>query len=458
MKFSSASLIYGVLSIVEAASSSAPIYVFDNDVFDNQSPQSSNRPSPVTPESTRLILSKRLGLSQHHCLQNVDQATLQQVNDFGGRPQHLLNDEGPDPAKLVIMVEGVEDVQDIFPMGSISPSLEITSPPTSSANKQLMKDLISQSTHKFSNGGYCSVEIGSQSKYFHGGLNGVRPSNGACAIDNDFFKSFTLSRTMESLEDFAKILKFGLFEYTGLDSISVLHITALEIIAKEKGVLSGAYKEAVNMLAEAFSTLATDAANGMQESTVILMPLSTRNAKRSSNEYGVYKLPTRSVLPPQQKPEAFLSESPIPEASSLSTSDFHPSQPQTLKASVIAEGIIPVCHASLNSCMAATSNCTGRGECYKKYGADKGASGSSECYSCRCSKTIRTNPDGSIKTTEWGGAACQKKDVSMPFFLLAGFTITMVAVLSWGIGMLYSMGSEDLPSVIGAGVSGPRAK
>ena len=63
-----------------------------------------------------------------------------------------------------------------------------------------------------------------------------------------------------------------------------------------------------------------------------------------------------------------------------------------------------------------------------------------------------------MKTVHWGGPACQKKDVSMPFFLLAGLTIGLIAVVAWGIGLLISIGQEDLPSVIGAGVAGPRTQ
>ena len=46
----------------------------------------------------------------------------------------------------------------------------------------------------------------------------------------------------------------------------------------------------------------------------------------------------------------------------------------------------------------------------------------------------------------------------MPFLLIAGFTIVMVATVSWGVGLLFSIGQETLPSVIGAGVAGPRAQ
>jgi 1,4-dihydroxy-2-naphthoate octaprenyltransferase len=48
---------------------------------------------------------------------------------------------------------------------------------------------------------------------------------------------------------------------------------------------------------------------------------------------------------------------------------------------------------------------------------------------------------------------CQKKDVSVPFWLLAGFTIGIIGVVTFAIGLLYSIGEEKLPGVIGAGVS-----
>jgi len=60
--------------------------------------------------------------------------------------------------------------------------------------------------------------------------------------------------------------------------------------------------------------------------------------------------------------------------------------------------------------------------------------------------------------TYWGGPACQKKDISVQFWLFVGSGIILAFLVSAGIGMLYSMGSEELPSVIGAGVSGPVRK
>ena len=59
---------------------------------------------------------------------------------------------------------------------------------------------------------------------------------------------------------------------------------------------------------------------------------------------------------------------------------------------------------------------------------------------------------------QWGGGACEKKDVSVPFLLFAGFGTAMFAVVAGAIGMLYSMGSQDLPSVLAAGVGGVGAR
>lgn len=229
-----------------------------------------------------------------------------------------------------------------------------------------------------------------------------------------------------------------------------------QAIARKEGTGSKTYAQAEETLARTFQLLAEQSQT--RESTIILMPPSTRNAKRSPNPYGAYEGLGRSNVA-RQRPEEPLSEVPVSEASSSpSVHESWPSQPQTLKASAIAEGIIPVCHSSRASCAAATNNCTGRGECYLKYRSSGGDAARSDCFACGCVATVRENKDGTKKTTHWGGPACQKKDVSIPFFLIAGFTVAMVATVSWGIGLLFSIGEETLPSVIGAGVTGPRAQ
>jgi hypothetical protein len=97
-----------------------------------------------------------------------------------------------------------------------------------------------------------------------------------------------------------------------------------------------------------------------------------------------------------------------------------------------------------------TNGCSDHGSCYKAH---------LNCYKCKCGTTVvREYANGGKKTVQWGGNACQKKDISVPFILFASFGILMTTLVAGGIGMLYGMGAKDLPSVLGAGVSGPRAQ
>jgi hypothetical protein len=114
--------------------------------------------------------------------------------------------------------------------------------------------------------------------------------------------------------------------------------------------------------------------------------------------------------------------------------------------------LAPVCHASNSSCSEATNNCSGHGSCYLK-----SSSGDAQCFACRCQATVRTKSDGSKQKIYWGGSACQKEDISSPFFLIAGVSVLAIVLVTSAVGMLFSMGSEELPSVIGAGVGGSKA-
>lgn len=175
------------------------------------------------------------------------------------------------------------------------------------------------------------------------------------------------------------------------------------------------------------------------------MPTIPKNSKRSATSlYGSYK---KGLSSRQQQPEEPLSSPST--ASSLSSPKVVPLQAST---SPLPRGILPLCHPTLQSCIATTNNCSGHGTAYKK------SSGAIDCFACKCSKTVLTDDEGRVKTVYWGGPACQKKDISVPFFLLAGLSIALVGAVTWGIGLMASIGQEDLPSVIGAGVAGPRAQ
>lgn len=66
--------------------------------------------------------------------------------------------------------------------------------------------------------------------------------------------------------------------------------------------------------------------------------------------------------------------------------------------------------------------------------------------------------DGTIKTAEWDSVASQKVDVSTSFFILAGISLLLLTVISWGITLLFGIGQEELPSVLSAGVAAHRSQ
>ena len=113
---------------------------------------------------------------------------------------------------------------------------------------------------------------------------------------------------------------------------------------------------------------------------------------------------------------------------------------------------VPICFNSKEACQNGTNSCSGHGKC-------KASVANKNCYSCKCHSTVvHTNKDGSEQRWSWGGNACEKKDISTPFWLFASFGIFMTALIAGGIGLLYGMGSEELPSVLSAGVGGPSAR
>ena len=143
-------------------------------------------------------------------------------------------------------------------------------------------------------------------------------------------------------------------------------------------------------------------------------------------------------------------ESPL-DLPPASTADFE-AQPSIPFAAKSLASKIPSCFTSKSACENATNSCSGHGSCSASLVNKK-------CFQCKCQSTVvRTNPDGSVQRWSWGGLACEKKDISVPFWLFATFGVAMTSLIAGGIGLLYGMGSEELPSVLSAGVGGPRAQ
>lgn len=192
-------------------------------------------------------------------------------------------------------------------------------------------------------------------------------------------------------------------------------------------VLSAANVKKLQALAQA----------GTMETAIVLDPSSTSRAS-ANGELRRREIKTEKVL--SQNKGVATPEPAIEET----TPDFKPHSFVAKKT-----GPIAACFNSQNSCETATGNCSGHGVCSNKYGPDA----SKACFACHCLATTEKNAQGKNSRYHWGGAACQKIDVSTPFWLLAGFTIVMVGVVGFSINLLFSVGEEKLPGVIGAGVS-----
>lgn len=190
------------------------------------------------------------------------------------------------------------------------------------------------------------------------------------------------------------------------------------------GLMLSQNKDFINT---SFERLTKFASKAEMNVLVILMP----ESRRGSGSYGSYARPSQKKLSSRQQfeePMAEFVDHQVQETAKSSSSHNN---------NTLIKTTLPVCHASLDSCISSTNNCSSAGACYKKY-----TSGSADCFACKCEA-------GSGR----GGSACQKRDISGPFWLIFISSLVLVGLVSWGIGMLYSIGDEKLPGVIGAGVS-----
>lgn len=210
--------------------------------------------------------------------------------------------------------------------------------------------------------------------------------------------------------------------------------------------------------------------SGEIEITLVLLPESSRSSKL---KYWTTTAPRSKLVSSEElrmlRARKAQSESVMLEEDSSSSSnkknDAVPSSHEWVATAPIA---IPACFQSFNSCVTQTGNCSNHGGCVDKYAHNSGRaaktaqkSGAASCFVCHCYSTLNRPDDGKtgLSTTQWAGNMCQKKDVSAPFWLLTGFTVTLIGIVTFSIGMLFNVGEEKLPGVIGAGVSGvSRAK
>jgi hypothetical protein len=404
MKLSWGFILSSLYCSASAAGRAAHVYVWDPAA---KSPET-QAPS-VSPEAARLILAQRLGVSKFHAIK-PDEAIFRQINEFGGRPAPLFGEtEARNDAHALLWIEGVEDVKALVSDSKEFSEFIISNPPPALANTQLIEDIILQAE---------SLPAKADPKQ-HTYNTHIRN-----------YELLNLVQEPNAPNDYLTILRADL----------------------------GVNNDAVPRLASTISQISQLAKQQGSSLTIVLMPRSLVNTKRSTNPYGAYELPA-AMEGRSETSEALLtppSSEPSAGAPNISLSDPE-SFPHIASENEPVLGILPACFASTKRCQKLTNNCTGHGECALSHPGEEGENGRKACYSCQCKPTVVGAKD-SKKTTYWGGPACQKKDVTVPFWLFVGSTVILVFLLGTGIGMLYSVGDEELPSVIGAGVSGPVRK
>ncbi|GME66367.1 hypothetical protein GTA08_BOTSDO13237 [Neofusicoccum parvum] len=386
----------GLASTVAAGAQPARVYVQDLDA-----PAHLTQTAPtLSPDTARLVFAQRLGLAQYHSLKHADDDTIQYINDFGGSRHQLFDDEqlADDTKHIMVVVEGMKDTA-VLDSASLS-QFSLSDIPGSDATSRLLEDFTLQSEH----------------------LSSASRSNSKNGVPKKVAE--ILNKVSENVETRTS------------NGLLLAHI-----INSENQDLTSTIRELADLCSSNWPF------------TLAVMPPSSILSKRSSNVWGKYEVPKRSAE--RKRPEAFLAEAPASDFVQRVNKTKAPTSSANSNSTLV-RGILPACFPSEDACESRTSGCSGRGSCVKKY-TDKD-NNNKACFTCKCKPVVKTNKDGSKKTTYYGGPACQKKDVVMPFWLFAGFAVFMAFLLSYGIGLLYSMGNEELPSVIGAGVSGPSAR
>ncbi|RMD39414.1 hypothetical protein DV735_g5710, partial [Chaetothyriales sp. CBS 134920] len=208
----------------------------------------------------------------------------------------------------------------------------------------------------------------------------------------------------------------------GLDCLAASQIPTIPLVLALYSVLPESAAKVPDSIQPLIRILKHLSATQGVESTLLLLPskLATDKTKKRSTE-----TPLELHLEPTLSPVEY--SSPVSgQASNLTLPD-----------------VVPQCFASRAICTNTTNACSGHGQCY---------AASASCFKCKCSATVeRVYDDGSKKTVQWGGNACEKKDVSVPFVIFASFGLVFTALIAGGIGLLFSIGSEGLPSVLSAG-------
>ncbi|KAL6243169.1 hypothetical protein RBB50_009720 [Rhinocladiella similis] len=379
------------------AAEGAYLYTIDNSVV-------SSSTGMIDSDLASAIIARRRALTDDRVLGITNEALLQDINTYGGYQAPLFADadggKKETPGKLFIRITDVD--LNINDLDAAMPDLWIQEP---------TQDLLTDFKHiprRHRTEGIC--------EYI------VPPSmNTPGAYGVEVILSYHLDGDTLCL--------------------SPAEIPTLPITMSLHSFLPSKPKEVKSKLPGLIRILKHFCATENIESTVLFLPSKLAPSTKPSTDEHEHQHQARSVQSVEEPLDLPAATSAAPVIDDVT--------PTNASKNFTLPSVVPSCFSSKSACENTTNFCSGHGDCYKAH---------TNCFKCKCGTTLaRVNEDGTKKTVQWGGAACEKKDVSVPFLLFASFGVLMAVLIAGAIGMLFKMGSEPLPSVIGAGVAGPKA-
>ncbi|KFY18399.1 hypothetical protein V493_08646 [Pseudogymnoascus sp. VKM F-4281 (FW-2241)] len=361
----------------------------------------------LTPEQVRVVLAQQLDVTQYHSLGAGDRSEkeLKLINTFGGQHPKLF-DEGvagaASPRHLVVFLdvslEGSKALKaEWSAKGRTEPSFVMVGSPGPESVGALVRDIQQQISPRDLPDEQCTL------------MKAIDASASECWS----------SKSSHIMHKFTE------------DSVSksFLHLTTS----------TNNFQSDFESFVKSQDSLFRAIEAGDLEATFLLMTPG-QTVRFVKEPWGLYSVPASDSDVRKRQQEQPMSDVVASSSSALSS-------PQPTSTPI--PRLPPLCYNTLESCTTSTQNCSGHGACVRKFGPAEGESGAS-CFTCKC-----YSPDATDKTRKghWGGAACQKQDISAQFWIIAGFSSLLIGIVSYAIGMMFSIGSEKLPGVIGAGVA-----
>lgn len=228
-----------------------------------------------------------------------------------------------------------------------------------------------------------------------------------------------LEQELQSAEALLAKLESSKEDATTDFSLQPLRFSGLQAVESSYGADSVEYAKAKKLVQEA-----------VERVTALFQTRSDQQGRSASIAFVVTCADDDDVVPQLAKRELL---APFKRQLSSSGAAFKPSKPSPLP-----KNLAGTCFTSAKDLEEATNECSGHGK------AVKTSRGGRPCYRCQCKATeVRKG-----KKTYWAGAACEKKDVSTEFVLLASSVLLLVLVSAGSVYFLYSQGSEELPGTL----------